>query len=188
MPNDLFTEKISLWLDDELDTAEQMHLREHLLECAHCRQAYQEMKHLDQMLRGAALVMVAPAPGFARRFEARLAEARPPKLWHIGLVLVALLVGSLVFLAVWGATSGLAAVSLVNIRLVSRSMYFVANSVDDLRLCAGLGVLVLKTSLITMEQPLFWGFVAIAGALAALWVRLMRQLSQRGLITANLVL
>lgn len=191
MTEDKFTEKISLWLDDELDLTEQMHLRQHLAECADCRHTYERMKHVDRLLRHAALVMAAPRPDFSRRFEARLAAYHPQKMWHIWLTLAALMIGSLLFLAGWGIWGGLALVSygsaLLNTRLLTQSVFLFADTAENLRLYSGLGVLALRTSLITMQQPVFWGFVLIAAVAGGLWIRFMRQIVRRGPISARLV-
>jgi anti-sigma factor RsiW len=191
MTNDNYTEKISLWLDDELDTTEQMKLRQHLSECTDCRQAYEQMKHVDQLLRHAALVMVAPAPGFVHRFEARLADYRPQKMWHIWAALSALLVGALLVVSVWAISSGLALVGLastvLNVQLLTQSLFVFADTAADFRLFTELGALVLRASLITMRQPVFWGFVVVAAATGGLWAVFMRQLYQRGLVSAKLV-
>lgn len=191
MTTDEYTEKISQWLDDDLDTTEQMKLRQHLSECDHCQHAYEQMKRVDQLLRSAALVMVAPSPGFTHRFEARLADYRPQKLWHIWVALVALLFGSLLFVVAWGIWGGLTLVSMgsvvLNTRLLTQGLFLVADTAEDVRLFGELGVLVVKTSLITMQQPLFWGFVIVAAASVGLWFRLMRQLYQRGVISAKMI-
>lgn len=191
MTEDKYTEKISLWLDDELDTTEQLQLRQHLSECADCRLAYERMKHIDRLLRHAAQVMATPSPGFGQRFETRLAEYHPQKLWHIWVALLALMVGSLLFVVGWGIWGGLAVASygatLLNTRLLTQSVFLFADTAENLRLYSGLGVLVFKTSLITMQQPLFWGFVVIAAASGGLWVRFMRQIVRRGTVSARLV-
>jgi len=66
MTKDTFTEKISLWFDDQLSPAEVAELKDHLSGCPSCRQTYSAMQQVDQVLQAAARVMAAPQPGFSR--------------------------------------------------------------------------------------------------------------------------
>ncbi len=189
---DLYTEKISYRLDDELTAIEANELNAHVKECATCRRAYEEMTHIDQLLRSAAAIMVAPHPGFRQRFEAGLAHHQPRKLWQIWLTLGALVVVALVFLGVWAVSGGMLLVSvsssLLDAHLLSQGLVTVIDSADNLRFFVSLGALGLKTSYYTMQQPLFWGCMAMAVMLTWSWIRLMKLVVRRNIITIEMIL
>ncbi len=181
---DRYTEKISLWLDDELNTAEIAELHTHMATCSQCQNAYQGMRHVDQLLLEAAKVMVAPLPGFAHRVEARLVYNRPKKAWQIWLALGAMVVGALIFLSFWVVTGGITlyglGTSLLDTGLVVQGTVVLIDTADNFRFLLNLGGLVLKTAILTMKQPIFWGCVIVAIALAGLWVRILQALYKRG--------
>jgi len=189
---DMYTEKISLWLDDELNTAEIAELHAHLATCMHCQNAYQGMRHVDQLLVNAAKVMMAPLPGFAHRVETRLAHHRPTKAWQIWLALGALVVGALIFLSFWAVMGGITLYSLgqsmLDTGLVVHGMVIVIDTADSFRFLLNLGTLALKTSILTMKQPLFWGCVITAALLAGLWVRIIQTLFKRGAAVVEMML
>lgn len=192
MTQDKFTEQISSWLDGELSPAEVTELQTHLSRCATCQHTYQQFQAMDHWLRNAAAVMAMPAAGFSERFEARLAAYRPPQLWQLLLAVGALVIGAVFVLGGWAIAGGLTLVSVsttvFNTSLLSQSLISFIESTDSLRFTAEMGLLVIRSSIITMQQPAFWGFMALAVVLALVWVWLLRQLMQRGAITANLLL
>lgn len=192
MMKDTFTEKISLWLDDELSPVEVTELQTHLASCPACRQTYEAMQHVDRLLRTAAGVMVAPHPGFPQRFEARLARHHSPKPWQIWLTLGALLVGTLLFFGAWGVVGGLTLLSIsasvLDVGLFYQWLVVFIESVDSLRVFLNLGALFLKASFITMQQPLFWGCLLVGVATTLLWVRAVQTLSRRAVSTIQLML
>ena len=93
MAHDTFTEKLSLWLDNELGPAEVTQLQAHLNECAECSRVYQAMQRFDSMFRAAATHMVEPQTGFSARFEARLVQQQQAKRWQTWAGVAVLLVG-----------------------------------------------------------------------------------------------
>ena len=189
---DMYTEKISLLLDDELNTAEIAELHTHMAQCLHCQNAYQGMRHVDQLLVNAAKIMVAPLPGFAHRVEIRLAHHHPKKAWQIWLALAALVAGALIFLVFWAITGGITLYSLgqsmLDTGLVVQGMVVVIDTADNFRFLFNLGGLALKASILTMKQPLFWGCVITAALLAGLWVRIVQSLFKRGATIVEMML
>lgn len=188
--DDTFTEKISLWLDNELNPAEVTELQAHLAQCAFCRQTYQAMQQLDQMLRGASALMAAPAPGFTARFEVRLAYSHPGARKQMWLGFTVLLIGVLSILSVVGIIAGVILLNLsatLDIGLLYRGLAEFIESINMLGTLFNLGTLILKVCLILMSQPLFWGYALLAAAMALLWVRLMRSVYRRGLATVELL-
>ena len=188
---DTFTEKISHWLDNELSDTEVTELQTHLQQCRTCRQTYAELSEIDHWLRSAATVMALPSTGFARQVEIRLAQVQPRKLWQIWLAVMGLVFGALFFVGAWATFGGLAVYSagstILNPQMVHQGLVMVIDSAESMSFYLELGGLFLRTSVITMQQPVFWGLVLVAAALAVLWVQIMRTLLQRGVITAKLL-
>ena len=188
---DKYTEQLSLWLDDELSGTEVAQLQHHLRHCHTCQQTYQGLQQVDGWLRSAATVMAAPAPGFVQRVETRLAQVQPQKMWHIWLAVMALVFGALFFVGAGAVFGGLTVYNtgstVLNTQLVHQGLVSVIDSANTARFLLELGSLLLRTSLITMQQPIFWGMVLMAGLLAAVWVQIMRMALRRGIISTNLM-
>lgn len=183
MSKDAYTEKISLWLDDELNPAEVAELETHLVSCSNCRQLYQAMQQVDDLFRTAAMSLVGPGPGFIQRFETRLIQYRTGRPWQIWLGLGALLVGSFLLFGAWAIAGGIALMtvitSLLEINLFLQWLEQFIVSAMSVRLIFDLGALFLKAGVVLMSQPIFWLSIFIALAMSGLWVRIVRQLSQR---------
>ena len=183
MKHDTFTEKISLWLDNELNPTEVVELEAHLSDCAACRQTYEVMQHVHHVLRSAATRMVAPNPGFTQRFEGRLAHPRPARLWQVWLTIVVLFLGTFSIVGFWLIGSGLTLVGfssyVLDAGLLNQWLYALLESVGDLRFVLNLGTLLLKASYLMMSQPLFWGGVISVVSLIAVWAWMMRTLFRR---------
>ncbi|GAB4451096.1 MAG: hypothetical protein Kow0031_33680 [Anaerolineae bacterium] len=191
---DTFTEKLSLWLDDELSRAEVAELQQHMQQCVACRQTYAELSRVDGWLRDAARLIVVPETGFVQRVETRLAAVQPRKLWQIWLAVMGLVLGALFFVAAAALFGGLTLYSagtsmlMLNTQMVHQGLVTVINTADSARFFMELGLLFLRSSFITMQQPLFWGVMLVAVALGAMWVQLLRKLHQRGVISTNLLI
>lgn len=192
MNTDKFTEKISLWIDNELNAAEVAELQTHIKQCEQCRHVAQAMTRLDAALRAAAAEIVAPGPHFAQQVEARLPELQPVKVWQMWLALAALVAGGLLFVGAWVVVGGVTLVSvgtaLLDTRLVSQGAIRLIETANELRLVTSLGLLALKTSFITIQQPVFWLCAALAVLFSWLWVRLMRTVARRGAVTVDLLI
>jgi hypothetical protein len=188
---DQYTEKLSLWLDDELSRAEVTELQRHMQQCAACQQTYAELSRVDGWLRDAAHWMVVPEAGFARRVETRLAQVKPQKMWQIWLAVMGLVFGALFFVAAGALFGGLTVYStgstvlMLNVQMLNQGLVAVINTADTFQFYLEISTLFLRSSLITMQQPLFWGLLVFAVALGAMWVQLLRRLHQRGVISAD---
>ncbi len=90
MQTHISTEQMSLALDKRLAPPEQAALHEHLLLCSACRQEWDLWQGLSSRLEQAP--QVAPAPGFAQRFEKRLQRQQAARHGLLGGVV--LLTGS----------------------------------------------------------------------------------------------
>jgi len=191
MEHEKFTEKISLWLDNELSPAEITELQIHLTRCAACRQIYQAMQRVDDLLRRAAAVMVEPTPGFSPRFEARLAQYTPYDQRRLWWGMIVLLLGVTFFFVLGAALSSTLLVSLRSIFFSGGILYpwlaALIESANNLWTFINLGILFAKTCLIIFSQPLFWVCVLVAIALAGLWVRMMQLIYRRSPINVELL-
>jgi predicted anti-sigma-YlaC factor YlaD len=178
MGTDQFTEKISLWLDHELSQLEVTELQTHMVDCPACRQTYQAMQGLERLLGRAAVEMKAPQPGFSQRFATRLAQHQPvsrrPSWWGIAALLLlfitALAGGATMTLSTWLDAGGWVTAVLA--------------VVDTLRTVVSLGTLLLKAGLLTLSQPLFWGYTLLMAGLAWLWLRIIQTAYQQRPVTA----
>jgi len=192
MSMDQFTEKISLWLDNELSPAEVTELEAHLTDCPACRQTYEAMQRVDRLFRTAAHQMVIPAPGFTRRFETRLAQQRLVKPWQLWLTMGALLGGTVLIFSTWAMIGGIALLGVrttaVDARLYYQGMIAFLETVDQARVYFNLSSLFVKASLLTMSQPLFWVGTMIIITIIGLWLRIWRGLSQGRSINLSLSL
>lgn len=189
MKPDTFTEKISLWLDDELSPAEVTELQQHLAGCPACQQVHQTMVQVHSLLHQASTIMAEPAAGFTTRFESRLAH-HPQKTWQMWLGLSVLLLSTLTFFAVGAILAWLSLVgassNLIDLSAVYYGLALLGATVNDLRALANFAGIGLKVALLTMLQPLFWLYLFVAIGLGALWVRLMQGLYRRAEIPVQL--
>jgi anti-sigma factor RsiW len=189
MKHDIFTEKISLWLDDELTPAEISELQQHLARCPACQHVHQAMAQVHSLLHQASTYVAEPAPGFTSRFDSRLAR-HPQRSWQMWLGLSVLLLSTLSFFAVGAILAWLSLVgassNLIDLSAIYYGLAFLGATVNDIRALANFAGIGLKVALLTMLQPLFWVFVLVAIGLAALWVRLMQGLYRRAQIPVQL--
>jgi hypothetical protein len=190
MNHDTFTEKISLWLDDELSPSEAADLQTHLTKCPSCQQVYQAMQHVHHFLDNASRLMAAPSPGFTTRFEARLAQ-NTAKRWHAWLGLGVLLISTLLLVTVGAIVGGVTLISISTVLLDTRALYewlgMLGGIVNQIRAYINLSGLFLKVAFITMSQPLFWLYVAVTLGLTWLWVRVIQMVYRRAPVNVELL-
>jgi hypothetical protein len=198
MSKDTFTEKVSLWLDDELSPNEVAELKMHLASCTSCSQLYQAMQQVDALLRAAAMTIVAPEPGFSHRFETHLArqqelaQYRPSQPWQIWLAVSGLLMGAFLIFGAWAVIGGITlattTTSLFDVGLLLQQLENFIDSAASARAFFNLGGLFLKVNVIVMRQPLFWVSILIAIAMSGLWFRILRNLSQHPFETVEFLM
>lgn len=190
MQQDTFTEKISLWLDNELSPTEISELKAHLAGCPTCRQVQQAMGRVHHLLHDASAVMLEASPDFSSRLQTRLAHHRPQKSWHLWLGLSVLLLGSLFFLAVGAVLSWLSLMNtggaLVELGPIYYGLASLGGLVNNVRAVVNLLGMGVKVAWLTMTQPLFWMYILLIIGLTASWVRLMQSLYRRVPLTTQL--
>jgi predicted anti-sigma-YlaC factor YlaD len=107
MECETYREHMSLWLDQQLTSQEIQQLEAHTAACPSCRAVLEEFSHVNWLLASAP--MMAPAPGFAVRFQARLiARRRRRRTWAGFLTLALGSLGILLGVTVLLTISGLA--------------------------------------------------------------------------------
>lgn len=183
MTHHKYTEQISMWLDNELSPDEVNELQNHLAECSDCTRFYQAMKQVDQVLNNA--VMVEPNPGFIHRFETRLEQQqiRQGRMW-LGMTILA--VSTLAMFIAAGLFGWMVfAAQGMDWLLPTFYTYLgrLGGAVNELRAVVNLGSLFLKASVMTMQEPMFWGFVVLTLALVATWARVMQMIYRRAPLT-----
>jgi hypothetical protein len=136
--------------------------------------------------------MVSPGAGFRQRVEAGLVQVQPQKVWQLWFAVVALAIGAVLIFGVWGLASGVTlygiGLTLLDTRLVHEGLLTLITTADSFRLYIVISGLFIKTGLITMQQPLFWGLVVVAGAAIFFWITLLRRLVERGTTTVGLMI
>jgi hypothetical protein len=191
MNHDTFTEKMLLWLDHELSAPEIDELQAHLANCLTCRQTYQALQHVETLLHSGCKMMMAPAPGFTTRFEARLAQHQVRNGGHLWLGFGVLLLGTL-FLFIIGGIVVSALVStganLMDVAILYRGLAGLIESANMLGVWLNLAGLFVKASLITMSQPLFWGCAVVALGMVWLWLRLLNVVNRQVPATVELLI
>lgn len=181
-----YIDKIALWLDDELNSADISDLRTHLAQCPACHETYLAVRRADSLLRQAATVLAEPAPGFTARFESRLATYQPRRRWQVWLALGALLLGSFSLLALGAVLGGVTALNLWAYLLTAFDMqfsYYLLGQLGELVYEARylINLISALASLVTIivTHPVFWISLPIAAALSWLWVRMLKLPYQR---------
>jgi len=178
MHNDQFTEKLSLWLDDQLSSSEVQEMEEHLRDCPECRSCYQTMQNIHLMFQTSTNEVAQPVPGFAERFEARLAQ-RSANRKTTALAVVVLLVGTILLSGVMlSGTAGSIAliISSLSVGFLQNTQIIFIEQVNLLASLLNLGTVFIKACLITMTYPLFWATTALSMGLTAMWIRFMKML------------
>jgi anti-sigma factor RsiW len=190
--HDTFTEKLSLWLDGELNPVELAELQAHLAGCSACQHSYQALQRVDLLFRAASIELVGPRPGFSQRFEARLAQQQAAALprrvwWGVGV----LLLGTLLLFIIAGLTVGTAVsagLSMIGVPALYSWLDSFITASRTLGVWFNLAGTFLRACLATMSQPLFWGCAAAAAAMAGLWLRLLQKIYQRTVVTVELLI
>lgn len=185
-------EKLSAWLDHELEPGEVTRLEIQLAQDAQLRDTLAAMQRVDLLLRRAAEEMVAPTPGFSQRFGGRWAVRQARRPWQIWLAVLALFLGSLVIggsVAVIGGQTVIdAGYTAVSADAAHEVMQAVIESAASLRTLLNLGLLIGKASLLVLSQPLFWLVMMLAIGATWLWIRVLQHLSQRATRPIELML
>jgi hypothetical protein len=184
MNREKFTEKVSLWLDNQLSSTEVAELQTHINQSVEYQQIYQDMKDVDSLLSASA-EMATPPVGFSKRLntrlEAKLIE-RQQKKWLavVALLLGATLLSTIAISVIFNeATFVINSSPILNVQMVYQWQVIFIESVNDGLVIFNLFSLLIKASLLMMVQPLFLVCVIMTFIVTGLWVRLMQLLYHR---------
>lgn len=192
MNREQFTEKISLWLDDELSQAEINELQTVINESAEYRQIYQEMKYVDSLFLASA-EMVMPPVGFSDRLE-KLALHQAINQQRRWLAVVALLLGTVLLSTIAisvlfnGATFVINSLPILDVQTVYQWQVMFIELVNEGLVLFNLFSLLIKASLLMMTQPLFVLCMVITLIVTGLWMRLMQLLYHRQSLTLPMLI
>jgi hypothetical protein len=168
-----YNEWMSLAQDGLLDSVQMRQLHQHLEQCPSCKLQWEAMNELSELFRAAP--MIAPAPGFAARFQARLAYREERR--HQAMIWVLLTVGviTLTFLAL----PSLVGVLCFTGRLILpyEIVVYVQSLLNWLGIAARTladAAWVLVRNMATQPGSLAClGSSAVAGILALVWMRIL---------------
>lgn len=181
MNQEEFTQNLSLWLDDELESAQIAPLQQQMADHAGYHDLYQQMKQLDTALHEAALQVTTPDAGFAERFETRLAQHNVKQQRQAWLAMTALLLGTAFLLILFTyevvALLGLTGIPLsLDISTLQQGQIVLIDWVSNLYSLVNLGGVVLKAGLIIIQQPLFWVCAFMSVMVMGMWAGVMQRL------------
>lgn len=163
-----------LFSEDSLNSQEAALLQAHLESCETCRNLFDALQTVERELH--ASPMLAPEPGFSRRWEARLVSQRLMRQrWQTNLALAC---SAAILLAFLGALAWLSLPVLQNpfaylLILVYRltSFYYTLTELSN-----GLGLVV--RLVLALAPPTLWiALAVVAASLTALWTVTYRKLS-----------
>lgn len=180
-------ERMSLALDGRLSARERAELDAHLAVCDECRTRWATFQQVDRVLSSAP--QVAPAPGFAGRFAARLVKrqalegqrARRERIiagigvFAAGAVALALLVVPLVLTALTGINSVVTGTPT----LLANTVEMVARWWVTFRALGEAGESILGV-LAPSSGSIIAGYALMLIVVSAAWVSMMRGASRRG--------
>ncbi len=168
-------------LDGALAAPARVQLEEHLATCPTCQDQWAALSAMDRLFRTAP--MAAPRAGFAGRFKARQAQrrSRPRLVWGavalgVGAVGATALVVPFGVALIWSLLRvAREPATLVALNTSAAATVGFLNTVADALIIAGRALLAGA-----LDQPLAWVGAALALALAAAWLLVMRKLVPQG--------
>jgi predicted anti-sigma-YlaC factor YlaD len=172
-PCENYSEWMSLAQDGMLNSTQSHLLHTHLAACPPCQAQWEAMTLISQMFHAAP--MVTPIPGFAARFQARVAYRREQR--RQALILVLLSVG-VIAIAILSLPSLFGVLSFAGqLILPYRIITYIQGLFDwvyiVLSALADAAWVLIRHFATTPAGLAFIGSVAVAGALVLVWTRLL---------------
>ena len=162
-------EAISLWIEGQLGEDEVQEMETHLSACRSCRAVSDALRHVDRVL--VAAPMVSPMPGFAGRFQSRLAARRNRRRTLMGLIVLGLATASLMM-----ATSGILIFSGLEMwqemptgDLIGQGVSMVMSLGKTAATCFNIALVVWRALEQAINHPVFMGYAMMTALLAAAW-------------------
>jgi hypothetical protein len=164
------------WLLDEatLNAGEKQQLRQHLQECAACQQLSVSLNGMEMELRAAPLV--APAAGFAGRWQARLQAQQVVRRRRQTLFTMIFVVGGAMALFVMLLAVGLPLLGMSR-SVVILSIYELVRAFS-VASTLGQAVTTIFRVGFNLVPPTMWVAILVAmGGLGAVWIVALQQLT-----------
>lgn len=178
--NNLIHQPFNDWLfmDEPLSVEQTRQLQEHLHHCEHCRKQQQAWLGVQHLVRSTG--RIAPSPGFAFRWQVRLAARRLERQHRIAwwfFLVVSTLALALIVLLGWQVLQALAGPEQVmaGVLYVTSRVFSLVESVQAM--FGSVGHLLPPLSLISLM--FFTGLVTM---LCVLWVVVFRTLTMRRVV------
>ncbi|MGH2521434.1 MAG: anti-sigma factor family protein, partial [Anaerolineales bacterium] len=153
-------------------------LDEHLATCADCQSIWSSLGAVEQLFR--AEPMVAPRPGFANRFNARLAQQRSrPRLVWGALALGLGSVGAAAFVIPFGVWLIYSAVRVAQQPATNAALFSGLNATGATlnTLLDAVVTLVRVVGEVAVSNPLAWAAAVGAVVVVGVWLYFVRKLS-----------
>jgi len=166
------SELMSLHLDSELPPQEEQALQQHLLTCPSCRAEWQTMQQACALF--SEVTLIAPAPNLSQRVMAKIRrhESRLAILRNGVVVLLSVLLLAALSFSSWMAAPPMEVI-LHSPALVSAIVGILVGAMDVLGTLLRAAALVLQAIVTSPGRIVLLGYVALAGALAIWWIRLV---------------
>jgi predicted anti-sigma-YlaC factor YlaD len=173
MECETYREHMSLWLDQQLTAQEIQQLEAHTAACPACRAVLEQLNQVNWLLASAP--MMAPAPGFAVRFQARLtAHRRRRRTWAGVLTLALASLGILLGVTILLAISGLAVwEGIASSGLLARSVGLLLDMGKTGADMLKLAWLIMTALARGARHPVFIAYVAGTALLFATWTHIV---------------
>ncbi len=183
MSHQPYLDWMQLALDGDLRPEHRLQLDAHLRDCAQCATMWQTLNEVEALLSTAPLV--APRPGFTRRFTARLKAQRSPSraLWGVlalglGVIGAAAVVLPLTLGMVWPL------IQLIGQPAASAALVNNASAVSQTLLIVGAALWAAARALgeFAIGTPLVWLLILGVFLATTLWVVALRRIALQGLM------
>jgi anti-sigma factor RsiW len=173
MECEITRERMSLWLDDQLDSQQLQAVEAHTAICPSCRAALEALRRVDWLLVSAP--MVAPTSGFTLRFQAKLAARHRRRHTWAGLLTL-----TLATVALWLGVAALVAVSGLAIwqsvsasGLLTQAIGLLLEMGRAAATALNVAWLVLSALAQGLQHPVFIAYAVATAILAALWTQVI---------------
>lgn len=170
---DEYTDKIILYLDDELPPAEAAALETHMASCPACEAEFEALAKLDRLFASAP--MVVPPANFVATFELKLEQRLNRRRTVAGAIIIGLLLAALLGLGTWyGVTQR---VNLLDLSQIFHLVSFLTPLVGVAETFLKVLSLTASGLLALTRHPVFWGYITMAVGIISLWMQILRRVN-----------
>lgn len=169
---DEFTDKIMLYIDDELSEAEATAFEAHMMSCGACQAEFEALTQIDTLFTRAP--MVAPPPNFVSRVEVRLEQRLNRRRTIAGVAVMSFILLSMVGLGAW-YIAGTASLGSLNTGLLVQMAGFFEPTLGAVATLLKVVPLAFKGLFNLTRLPILWGYVAVSVGMVSLWAQILRR-------------